>query len=160
MTTSGERTNGAIAPGRSGRPIVLPGRVRGVELGDRAEALVLTLDPPAAIYLPPASSRPDSSAPFTDVSRALSRYSASASAEAKRPPGAPEAPWWARTQCSNPSSRSSDNETELRPAKSESSRSPINAELLNGVAYPSPVILFDREYRVDLGGKLSSGLHH
>src|SRR5437762_9771742 len=29
------------------------------------------------------------------------------------------------------------------------SRSPINAELLNGVAYPSPDILFDREYRVD-----------
>src|SRR3954467_6143306 len=32
------------------------------------------------------------------------------------------------------------------------SRSPINAELLNGVAYPSPDILFDREYRIDLGG--------
>jgi glyoxylase-like metal-dependent hydrolase (beta-lactamase superfamily II) len=32
------------------------------------------------------------------------------------------------------------------------SRSSINAELLNGVAYPSPDILFDREYRLDLGG--------
>jgi glyoxylase-like metal-dependent hydrolase (beta-lactamase superfamily II) len=32
------------------------------------------------------------------------------------------------------------------------SRSPVNAELLDGVAYPSPDILFDREYRVDLGG--------
>ena len=32
------------------------------------------------------------------------------------------------------------------------SRSPINAELLEGVAYPSPDILFDREYRLDLGG--------
>jgi len=32
------------------------------------------------------------------------------------------------------------------------SRSAINAELLNGVPYPSPDILFDREYRLDLGG--------
>jgi glyoxylase-like metal-dependent hydrolase (beta-lactamase superfamily II) len=32
------------------------------------------------------------------------------------------------------------------------SRSALNAELLNGVAYPSPDILFDREYRLDLGG--------
>ena len=32
------------------------------------------------------------------------------------------------------------------------SRSAINAELLNGVPYPTPDILFDREYRVDLGG--------
>jgi len=32
------------------------------------------------------------------------------------------------------------------------SRSPITADLLNGVAYPSPDILFDREYRLDLGG--------
>jgi glyoxylase-like metal-dependent hydrolase (beta-lactamase superfamily II) len=32
------------------------------------------------------------------------------------------------------------------------SRSPLNAELLNGVPYPTPDILFDREYRIDLGG--------
>jgi glyoxylase-like metal-dependent hydrolase (beta-lactamase superfamily II) len=32
------------------------------------------------------------------------------------------------------------------------SRSPLNAELLNGVPYPTPDILFDREYRLDLGG--------
>ena len=32
------------------------------------------------------------------------------------------------------------------------SRSSINAELLEGVSYPSPDILFDREYRLDLGG--------
>lgn len=32
------------------------------------------------------------------------------------------------------------------------SRSPLNNELLNGVPYPTPDILFDREYRVDLGG--------
>ena len=32
------------------------------------------------------------------------------------------------------------------------SRSAINAELLNGVPYPTPEILFDREYRLDLGG--------
>ena len=32
------------------------------------------------------------------------------------------------------------------------SRSSTNAELLNGVSYPSPDILFDREYRLDLGG--------
>lgn len=31
-------------------------------------------------------------------------------------------------------------------------RSAINAELLNGVSYPTPDILFDREYRLDLGG--------
>lgn len=31
-------------------------------------------------------------------------------------------------------------------------RSAINAELLNGVAYPKADILFDREYRLDLGG--------
>jgi glyoxylase-like metal-dependent hydrolase (beta-lactamase superfamily II) len=32
------------------------------------------------------------------------------------------------------------------------SRSPLTAELLNGVAYPKADILFDREYRLDLGG--------
>jgi glyoxylase-like metal-dependent hydrolase (beta-lactamase superfamily II) len=32
------------------------------------------------------------------------------------------------------------------------SRSAVNAELLNGVPYPTPEILFDREYRIDLGG--------
>jgi glyoxylase-like metal-dependent hydrolase (beta-lactamase superfamily II) len=32
------------------------------------------------------------------------------------------------------------------------SRSAINAELLNGAVYPTPDILFDREYRLDLGG--------
>ena len=32
------------------------------------------------------------------------------------------------------------------------SRSPLNGELLNGVPYPKPDILFDREYRLDLGG--------
>ena len=32
------------------------------------------------------------------------------------------------------------------------SRSALTAELLNGVAYPKPDILFDREYRLDLGG--------
>jgi glyoxylase-like metal-dependent hydrolase (beta-lactamase superfamily II) len=31
-------------------------------------------------------------------------------------------------------------------------RSAINAELLNGVSYPAAGILFDREYRLDLGG--------
>jgi glyoxylase-like metal-dependent hydrolase (beta-lactamase superfamily II) len=31
-------------------------------------------------------------------------------------------------------------------------RSPLTADLLNGVVYPSPDILFDREYRLDLGG--------
>ena len=31
-------------------------------------------------------------------------------------------------------------------------RSALTAELLNGVAYPTPDILFDREYRLDLGG--------
>jgi glyoxylase-like metal-dependent hydrolase (beta-lactamase superfamily II) len=31
-------------------------------------------------------------------------------------------------------------------------RSTLTAELLNGVAYPTPDILFDREYRLDLGG--------
>jgi glyoxylase-like metal-dependent hydrolase (beta-lactamase superfamily II) len=31
-------------------------------------------------------------------------------------------------------------------------RSAINAELLNGVTYPTPDIPFDREYRLDLGG--------
>jgi len=32
------------------------------------------------------------------------------------------------------------------------SRSALNAELLNGVPYPAPDIVFDREYRLDLGG--------
>lgn len=32
------------------------------------------------------------------------------------------------------------------------SRSAINAELLHGVSYPTADILFDREYRLDLGG--------
>jgi glyoxylase-like metal-dependent hydrolase (beta-lactamase superfamily II) len=32
------------------------------------------------------------------------------------------------------------------------SRSPLNAELLTGVAYPTADVLFDREYRLDLGG--------
>ena len=32
------------------------------------------------------------------------------------------------------------------------SRSALNAELLNGVVYPTPDILFDRDYRLDLGG--------
>jgi len=32
------------------------------------------------------------------------------------------------------------------------SRSAVNKELLSGVAYPAPDILFDREYRLDLGG--------
>jgi glyoxylase-like metal-dependent hydrolase (beta-lactamase superfamily II) len=32
------------------------------------------------------------------------------------------------------------------------SRSPINKELLSGVPYPTPDILFDREHRLDLGG--------
>ncbi|HJZ72222.1 MAG TPA: MBL fold metallo-hydrolase [Vicinamibacterales bacterium] len=32
------------------------------------------------------------------------------------------------------------------------SRSPLNAELLNGVPYPKADVLFDREYRLDLGG--------
>ncbi len=32
------------------------------------------------------------------------------------------------------------------------SRSAINADLLNGAVYPTPDILFDREYRLDLGG--------
>jgi glyoxylase-like metal-dependent hydrolase (beta-lactamase superfamily II) len=31
-------------------------------------------------------------------------------------------------------------------------RSTLTAELLNGVAYPTPDILFDRDYRLDLGG--------
>jgi glyoxylase-like metal-dependent hydrolase (beta-lactamase superfamily II) len=31
-------------------------------------------------------------------------------------------------------------------------RSAVTAELLNGVAYPTPDILFDRDYRLDLGG--------
>jgi len=31
-------------------------------------------------------------------------------------------------------------------------RSPLHAALLNSVSYPSPDILFDREYRLDLGG--------
>jgi glyoxylase-like metal-dependent hydrolase (beta-lactamase superfamily II) len=31
-------------------------------------------------------------------------------------------------------------------------RSALTAELLNGVAYPTPDILFDREHRLDLGG--------
>ena len=31
-------------------------------------------------------------------------------------------------------------------------RSALTADLLNGVAYPTPDILFDREYRLDLGG--------
>jgi len=31
-------------------------------------------------------------------------------------------------------------------------RSAQNAELLNGVPYPAPDILFDRDYRIDLGG--------
>ena len=32
------------------------------------------------------------------------------------------------------------------------SRSAVNAELLSGVPYPTPDILFDREHRLDLGG--------
>ena len=32
------------------------------------------------------------------------------------------------------------------------SRSPLNKELLGGVPYPTPDILFDREHRLDLGG--------
>ena len=32
------------------------------------------------------------------------------------------------------------------------SRSPVHAELLNGAPYPTADILFDREYRLDLGG--------
>ena len=32
------------------------------------------------------------------------------------------------------------------------SRSPLNKELLSGVPYPTPDILFDREHRLDLGG--------
>jgi glyoxylase-like metal-dependent hydrolase (beta-lactamase superfamily II) len=32
------------------------------------------------------------------------------------------------------------------------SRSPLNKELLSGVPYPTPDILFDREHRIDLGG--------
>jgi glyoxylase-like metal-dependent hydrolase (beta-lactamase superfamily II) len=32
------------------------------------------------------------------------------------------------------------------------SRSPLHADLLNGVMYPTPDIVFDREYRLDLGG--------
>ena len=32
------------------------------------------------------------------------------------------------------------------------SRSPLNKELLSGVPYPTPSILFDREHRLDLGG--------
>jgi glyoxylase-like metal-dependent hydrolase (beta-lactamase superfamily II) len=32
------------------------------------------------------------------------------------------------------------------------SRSALNGELLNGVPYPAPDIVFDREYRLDLGG--------
>lgn len=32
------------------------------------------------------------------------------------------------------------------------SRSPLNKELLDGVPYPKPDILFDREHRLDLGG--------
>ena len=31
-------------------------------------------------------------------------------------------------------------------------RSALTAELLNGVAYPTPDVLFDRDYRLDLGG--------
>ena len=31
-------------------------------------------------------------------------------------------------------------------------RSPVNKELLSGVPYPAPDILFDREHRLDLGG--------
>jgi glyoxylase-like metal-dependent hydrolase (beta-lactamase superfamily II) len=31
-------------------------------------------------------------------------------------------------------------------------RSAVTAELLNGAAYPTPDIMFDREYRLDLGG--------
>jgi len=31
-------------------------------------------------------------------------------------------------------------------------RSPLHAELLNGVPYPTPDILFDREHRLELGG--------
>src|SRR5262249_31730482 len=33
-----------------------------------------------------------------------------------------------------------------------SRRSALTAELLNGAPYPTPEILFDREYRLDLGG--------
>jgi glyoxylase-like metal-dependent hydrolase (beta-lactamase superfamily II) len=32
------------------------------------------------------------------------------------------------------------------------SRTPLNAELLNGLTYPTPDVTFDRDYRLDLGG--------
>ena len=50
---------------------------------------------------------PCSRAPLTDASSALRRYSASASAEPNRPPGAFCGPWWVSTQCASASRRSS-----------------------------------------------------
>ncbi len=51
--------------------------------------------------------RPCSSAPLTLASKAFKRYSASASAEPKRRPGAASGPWWVRTQWASASRRSS-----------------------------------------------------
>ena len=49
---------------------------------------------------------PCSSAPLTPASSALRRYSASASGEPKRRPGAASGPWWLSTQCSSATRRS------------------------------------------------------
>src|SRR4029079_13921170 len=59
---------------------------------------------------------PCSRAPFTVASRALSRYSASASADPTRRDGTPSAPWWVRMQCDRASSLSAGKSTPARSA--------------------------------------------
>ncbi len=80
---------------------------------------------------------PCSKAPFTDASSAFSRYSASASGDPKRRPGAGSGPWCVRTQwasCSrrssaNPSARYSSSRcpSTMCPSRRPSSVNPISA---------------------------------
>src|SRR3954451_16603620 len=80
---------------------------------------------------------PCSSAPLTAASSAFRRYSASASGEPKRPPGAAVAPWWVSTQWASASRRGSSIPAERSsiirwprttwPRRRPSSDSPISA---------------------------------
>ena len=81
----------------------------GVEYNARLLQTIAEHVAPAIGWQPAAApaAAPCSSTSLTDASSALTRNSAAASAEPKRPPGAEAGPWWQSTQCSSASRRDS-----------------------------------------------------
>ena len=94
----------AVPDALAAAPIV---NSRGVRVGElRADSGSVTGHGRCGARPDDRLAKPCSSAPLTLASSALRRYSASASGEPKRRPGAASGPWWQSTQCSSASRRS------------------------------------------------------